>query len=124
MSYQTILPLAAIEIVGDFALKNYANKGGLLPLSIGVTSYIGVVYFLINALRGSTVLLVNGAWDSISTIIESLAAYFILGERFHNYSQYVGLFITIIGVYLLKLPKSNKMPFMLHHLNINNINNK
>jgi multidrug transporter EmrE-like cation transporter len=55
--------------------------------------------------------MVNGAWDGVSTIIESLAAYFILGERFDNYLQYVGLVLIAIGLYLLKVPWSKKHPF-------------
>lgn len=117
MSYETIVPLAMIEIIGDFALKEYANQGGLLPLSIGIGGYIGVVYFLILSLRGSTILLVNGAWDGMSTLIEGAAAYFILGERFHNYSQYIGLLLTVVGIYLLKLPKTKQEHF-LHHFTI------
>jgi len=117
MSYETIIPLAFIEIIGDFALERYANHGGLLPFSLGIGGYMGVVYFLIQALKGSSILLVNGAWDGVSTLIESAAAYIILGERFHNYSQYVGLGLLIIGLYLLKIPKTKKEHF-LHQFTI------
>jgi len=108
MSLQTIIPLSIIEIIGDFALERFANQGGLLPLSIGIGGYMGVVYLLIVSLKGSSILLVNGAWDGISTLLESLAAYIILGERFDTYSQYVGLAFLIVGVYLLKIPMTKK----------------
>jgi multidrug transporter EmrE-like cation transporter len=111
MSFQQILALSVTEIIGDFALKEFANKGGLLPLSIGIGGYVGVVYTLIVALQGSTVLLVNGAWDGISALVESIAAYIFLGERFHSFSQYIGLFLIIFGVYLLKIPRHKKFPF-------------
>ena len=114
MSFETIIPLSIIETIGDFALESYANQGGLLPLSIGITSYMGVVYLLIQALKGSTVLMVNGAWDGINALIVSGSAYFILGERFTHFSQYVGLAFIIGGVYLLKIP-IRKQKF-LHHL--------
>jgi multidrug transporter EmrE-like cation transporter len=108
MSFETIIPLSIIETIGDFALERFANQGGVLPLSLGITSYMGVVYFLIQALKGSSVLLVNGAWDGINALIVSSAAYFILGERFDHYSQYVGLVFIIVGVYLLKIPMTKK----------------
>jgi multidrug transporter EmrE-like cation transporter len=76
-----------------------------LPFTIGIGGYIGVVYLLIISLQGSTVLMVNGAWDGISTLIESISAYIFLGERFHSYLQYIGLLFIIIGVYLLKIPR-------------------
>jgi multidrug transporter EmrE-like cation transporter len=108
MSFETIIPLSIIETIGDFALEKFANEGGLLPLSLGLSSYMGVVYFLIRALKGSSVLLVNGAWDGINALIVSASAYFIFGERFHHYSQYIGLLFIIMGVYLLKIPLRKK----------------
>ena len=111
MSFQQIVTLSLVEIIGDFALKEFANKGGILPFTIGIGGYIGVVYLLIMFLQGSTVLMVNGAWDGISALIESISAYIFLGERFHSYLQYIGLLFIIIGVYLLKIPRNKKVPF-------------
>jgi len=118
MSFQQIVTLSVSEIIGDFALKEFANKGGLLPLSIGIGGYIGVVYCLIVSLQNSNILLVNGAWDGISTIVESIAAYIFLGERFNSYIQYIGLVLIIIGVYLLKIPKNKKFLFIFPKFNI------
>ena len=111
MSLPQIINLSIAEIIGDFAFKEYANKGGLIPLSIGIIGYIGVCIFLVIALQNSTVLLVNGAWDGMSALIESIAAYIILGERFDNYLQYIGIVFIVIGLYLLKIPLNKKHPF-------------
>jgi multidrug transporter EmrE-like cation transporter len=116
MSLPQIIALSSIEIIGDFSLKEYANNGGIVPLAFGICGYIGVVGLLIMSLQDSTVLMVNGAWDGVSSIIESLAAYFILGERFDNYLQYVGLVIIVLGLYLLKVPWSKKHPFHIPKL--------
>jgi multidrug transporter EmrE-like cation transporter len=113
MSVSQIVALSCIEVVGDFALKEYANKGGLLPLAVGIGGYVGVVGMLIVSLQDSTVLMVNGAWDGVSTLIESLAAYLILGERFDHFMQYVGLVVIVIGLFLLKIPWKKKHPFQL-----------
>ena len=113
MSLPQIIGLSSIEIVGDIALKEYANNGGLSYLAIGVCGYIGVVGMLIMSLQDSTILMVNGAWDGVSTIIGSLAAYFILGERFDNYLQYVGLLLIVFGLYLLNVPWTKKHPFRI-----------
>jgi len=107
MSFQQIVTLSVSEIIGDFALKEFANKGGLLPLSIGISGYIGVVYCLIFSLQNSNILFING----ITTIVESIAAYIFLGERFNSYIQYIGIVLIIIGIYLLKIPKNKKTPF-------------
>jgi len=111
MSLPQIFALSTIEIIGDFALKQYANKGGLRNLAVGIVGYIGVVAILIISLQDSTILMVNGAWDGISTIIESLAALFILGERFDNIWQYIGLIMIASGIYLLKIPLKKQHPF-------------
>jgi len=94
--------LAIVEIIGDFAFERYANTGSLNAFSLGVIGYIGVVYFLIKSLRGSTILYVNGMWDAISSVVESLLAFVYLGERFDRPIQYVGLLLTIIGLFCLK----------------------
>jgi multidrug transporter EmrE-like cation transporter len=109
MSIPQIFALSAVEIAGDFALKKFSNEGGIKNLTIGFLGYIGVIYFLIMSLQGSTVLLVNAGWDGVSAIIETLAAYFILGERLESQIQYLGIVIIIIGLLLLKIPlKKNK----------------
>jgi len=116
MSLLQIGMLSLVEIVGDFGLKQYANYGGILPLMTGIIGYMGVVCMLIISLQGSTILMVNGAWDGISTLIESIAAYLFLGERFHDIWQYIGLGFIIIGLYLLKIPLTKKKAFILPKL--------
>ena len=112
MSVAQIVGLSTIEIVGDFGLKEFANKGGLIPFLFGIGGYMGVVLMLIVSLQGSTILMVNGAWDGISTIVNSLAAYIFLGERFESGIQYFGLLLIIIGLFLLKIPLTKAEPFV------------
>ena len=74
MSAPQLLALASVELIGDFALKTYANDGGIRYLGLGILGYIGVVSLLIISLQGSTLLLVNNGWDAISSIIVSFLA--------------------------------------------------
>lgn len=104
MSVPELLALSTVEIIGDFGLKQYANDGGIKYLGIGILGYIGVMSLLVVSLQNSSVLLVNNGWDAMSSIIESIAAYVILGERFDNYLQYLGIVFIILGLYLLKIP--------------------
>jgi multidrug transporter EmrE-like cation transporter len=104
MTLYSIGLLSITEIFGDFALKKYANEGGLAYLGYGILGYTGVVYFLIQALQGSSVLMVNAAWDGVSAFIESLMAYLVLGERFNDPNQYIGIGLIIIGLFFLKIP--------------------
>ena len=90
------------EIIGDFGFKDYARKSTIQGFSQGMFGYVGVIYFLIASLRQGNVLWVNGLWDGMSGIIESLAAYIILGERFAHWYQYLGLLLISGGIFLMK----------------------
>jgi len=96
--------LSLTEIFADFALKKYATDGGLLLLTYGLAGYAGVVYLLIQVLRGSSVLMMNAAWDGVSAILESVMAYIVLGERFTDPNQYIGLGLIVAGLFFLKIP--------------------
>ena len=98
-----IFILSAVEIFSDFQLRFYAQTNNVTNLGWGVAGYVGVVYFLIQSLRFDNVLYVNALWDGMSGLIESIAAYLILGDRFKSPSQYVGLLFVITGIVLLKL---------------------
>lgn len=117
MSIPQIFSLAAIEIVGDYGLKEYANKGGWHYLATGLVGYVGVIVLLIVSLQGSTILLVNNAWDGASSILESIFAFVVLGERFDNYLQYVGIILIISGMMLLKIPWKKTHSFHIPSLN-------
>ena len=112
MSYQGILLLTLSEIVGDFGYKEFANKGGFKPFATGTIGYIGVIYFLISSLQGSQVLLVNAAWDGISALVESLAAFFLLGERFDDPLKYFGIILIVIGLFFLRMPMVSPHKFI------------
>ena len=111
MSYADIVPLCLAEIVGDTGYKWFANDGGVQNFAIGSVGYLGVVYYLIRSLQGSKLIVVNTAWDGVSTIMEDAFAFFFLGERYDFWIQYVGLFLILIGLYFLKMPIKRKKSF-------------
>lgn len=106
MGFWDVAATAAIEIFADFQLRWYAQTNVVKYLYSGIAGYVGVIYFLIRALRSDNVLFVNSLWDGLSGIIESIAAYVLLGDRLKSNQQYVGLVMTIAGVVLLKMDSS------------------
>lgn len=98
-----MLLLSAIEIFADFQLRWYAQTSVVKYLWAGVAGYVGVIYFLIQSLRLDNVLYVNGLWDGLSGLIESIAAYYYLGDRLKSNQQYVGLLMVVAGVALMKM---------------------
>jgi multidrug transporter EmrE-like cation transporter len=102
MGFSDIVLLSVVEIFGDFNLRWYAQSNQLSYLGYGIVGYIGVVYYLIKSLRSDNVLYVNGMWDGVSGLMESVAAYVVLGDRLEKIHQYFGLILVIVGIYLLK----------------------
>ena len=111
MSYQDLVPLVLIEIIGDFGYEHFANNGGVKPFMVGTLGYVATIYYLIRSLQGSSILVINVAWDAISAIIETLAAMFILREYPKDYSQFMGIVLIIAGLYFLKIPFFREKPF-------------
>jgi len=102
MTTLNVLWASLSEIVGDFGFKEFARKSTTKGFVQGSIGYVGVIYFLIQSLKGGNILYVNGVWDGISGILESLAAYFILGERFNHPMQWVALVMISLGLFLLR----------------------
>ena len=102
MTTLNVVMATLAEIVGDFGFKEFARQGTSKGFLQGSLGYVGVIYFLIQSLKGGNILYVNGAWDGISGILESLAAYFILGERFNHPMQWVAILIIFAGLALLR----------------------
>jgi multidrug transporter EmrE-like cation transporter len=98
-----IILLCIAEIYGDFSLRFYVQTNNVNYLAHGIAGYAGVVYFLIQALRVKNVLYVNGLWDGVSGVLESIAAYYILGDRLERPVEYVGLLLIILGIALMKM---------------------
>ena len=102
MSLTDIVLLSTVEVFGDFNLRWYAETNKPVFLGGGIVGYMGVVYYLIAALRSGNVLYVNGMWDGVSALIESVAAYYVLGDRLDNAQNYLGLVLVMVGIALLK----------------------
>jgi multidrug transporter EmrE-like cation transporter len=97
-----ILLMSIVEIYGDFSLRFYVQTNKLFWLGHGILGYIGVVWLLIQSFRFKNVLYVNGMWDGVSGITESIASYVFLGDRLEKPSEYLGLVLIIAGVALMK----------------------
>lgn len=102
MTTLNVLAATLAEIVGDFGFKEFARQNTTRGFLQGSVGYVGVIYFLIQSLKTGNILYVNGAWDGISGILESVAAYVILGERLNHPMQYVAVAIISLGLFLLR----------------------
>lgn len=104
MSTFDIGALSIAEIIGDFGFKAFARTGTPFSFAQGTLGYVGIVYFLIRSLRIGNVMYVNGMWDGVSALLESVTAYVILGERLKRPIEYIGLIFIILGIFMLRAP--------------------
>lgn len=100
-----IIIVSLIEYVGDSSFKIYARENKIIPLVIGIMSYLFLIIGLIVILRKTNVIYMNSLWDSVSLIIESLFAIILLHETLSNNFQYIGLYLIIFGTILLNIGK-------------------
>lgn len=103
MSLLDLTALSITEIIGDFGFKAFAKTGGAMNFSQGMIGYVGVIYFLIKSFKVGNVIYVNGMWDGISAIMETIAAFLILGERLNTKTQWIGLVVLIIGIFMVRM---------------------
>lgn len=94
--------LSLSEIVGDFGFRFFAENGKINGFIQGIIGYIGVIFFLIRSFKTGNVTYVNGMWDGISGLFETVAAYVILGERLSSVWNYVGIVMIALGLVFLK----------------------
>ena len=102
MSLLDISLMSLTEIVGDFGFKNVARTGSLSGWSAGLLGYAGIIFFLLKSLKVGNVTYVNGMWDGVSAILETAVAFFVFGERFKTPTQYLGLGLIVVGLFILK----------------------
>jgi multidrug transporter EmrE-like cation transporter len=102
MTTVNVIMATLAEIIGDFGFKEFARQGTSKGFLQGSLGYVGVIFFLIQSLKTGNILFVNGMWDGVSGILETLAAYFILGEKFVNPMQWVAVAIISVGLIMLR----------------------
>ena len=101
--WTNLFMICLMEVYGDFKFKAYArsNNDGV-PLFIqGCAGYVGVIFFLIRMLRLNDVIWVNAMWAGVSTLLETLFAYFMFGERLNRPVNYVGLALIVLGMFMV-----------------------
>jgi multidrug transporter EmrE-like cation transporter len=101
MSLLTISLLSVAEVFGDSQLKFFARGGEQKYLAGGLVGYAAVIFFLIKALKSGNVMYVNGMWDGVSAVIETLAVWYFLGETLNTRMQYGGLLFIVAGIFMM-----------------------
>ena len=96
-----IIILSLTEFVGDANFKIYAGNKKFVNLMLALIGYIFVFKFLIEALKQKNLIITNGTWNAIQTVIETALAYWLLHERLTSWKQWVGLLLIVSGIFFL-----------------------
>lgn len=100
-----IILISLAEFVGDSNFKLYARNNKLRNLVVGILGYVVLVKLLVEGLKKTNLIFLNGYWNAIQTLIQSLLCIFILHETLDNGYQWLGLFTIVGGVFLLNVGK-------------------
>lgn len=101
-----ITPLAAgtlltvVESFGDYALKRYAQGGGLGFLGTGFGVYIGLAGLLAWIFQYLGLAITNSYWDATSNILSMIVGGVLLKETY-TLKQWIGMSIVGLGLFLV-----------------------
>jgi len=96
-----IILLSLAEFVGDANLKLYSRNKKIRNILFAIFGYIFVFKFLIEALKQKDLIITNGTWNAIQTIVETALAYWLLHERLTSWKQWAGLLLIVSGIFFL-----------------------
>ena len=95
MSYLAVLAMTAAELFGNTHLKWYTERGHNFHLIFGLSAWALTIFFLIHALRTGTMMWTCIMWEAAIVIGGALTAYFIFGEEFTHWIQWLGILMAI-----------------------------
>jgi len=101
MAMVSILCMSLSEIWGNVHLKLFSQTNKHHHLAAGLLGYMGVIFFLIRSFESANMLYVSAMWEGMITVLGSIVAYVVLGERFDSAIQYWGLVLGLVAMLMV-----------------------
>jgi multidrug transporter EmrE-like cation transporter len=95
MSFITVFAMTAAELVGNTHLKWYTENGSGHHLGVGILAWAFVILFLVQAFRSETMMWTCIMWEAMIVIGGALTAYFVFGEKFNHWIQWLGILMAL-----------------------------
>ncbi len=95
MAAAYVLAMTAAELFGNAHLKWYVENGAQKHLAIGVFAWAFVLFFLIKSLACKSLMWTCIMWEAMIVIGGALVAYFIFGEKFNHWIQWLGILLAL-----------------------------
>jgi multidrug transporter EmrE-like cation transporter len=96
----SLAAVVLLELVGDTALREYAQKGGMTALAIGFGVYNYMLTWWIKVLKRMPLAMGNAHWDGWSSLVTALWCQFALKEEL-TIRQWIGVYAVGLGLMLL-----------------------
>ena len=87
--------MTAAELFGNAHLKWFAENGSHHHLGIGVLAWGLVLALLIKSLAQKSMMWTCIMWEAMIVIGGALVAYFVFGERFNHWIQWLGILLAV-----------------------------
>ena len=99
---QFILPVVAIEAVGDWSFTHYVQEGrkNIFYKILGYLSYIGVLELFQKTIQSHGLAWANSAWDGYSNIATGAVALFVFKEK-PSWKEIFGILLVSVGLFFL-----------------------
>jgi hypothetical protein len=98
MTIFNILLMAAAELFGNINIKKFTDGNKRHNLIYGFAAYAAVIFFLIKCFASKNMMWTICMSQAMVIVISTLFAYFILGERFTNSVQYIGIVLALLAI--------------------------
>jgi multidrug transporter EmrE-like cation transporter len=97
-----ILPVVAIEAVGDWSFTKFVEGYRKKPFYkvLGYASYIAVLELFQKTIEVKGLSWANAAWDGWSNIVTGLVALLIFKEK-PTLKQFIGMILISFGIFFL-----------------------
>jgi hypothetical protein len=95
MSFINILAMTAAELVANTHLKWFADEGRHHHLATAIAGYLIVIFFLVKSLSRESMMWTCIMWEAMIVIGGALTAYFIFGEKFTHWIQWLGILLAL-----------------------------
>jgi multidrug transporter EmrE-like cation transporter len=95
MTILNVLLMTLAELFGNAHLKWYAENGKHHHLGFGVAAWLVVLLFLVQTLKGQSMMWTCIMWEAMIVLGGAITAYFIFGEKFTHWIQWLGVLFAL-----------------------------
>jgi multidrug transporter EmrE-like cation transporter len=95
MGFFYVFVMTLAELIGNTHLKWYTENGSRHHLAWGLLAWAAVLYFLVKSLTAKTMMWTCIMWEVMIVIGGALTAYFVFGEKFTHWIQWLGVLMAI-----------------------------